>query len=359
MGDPRFFAAPQPLSLAKLAELTGAELRGDGERTISAIAPLDRAGPGDLAFLDNAAYVGQFRVTRAEACFVGPKFAGEAPEGVALLVARDPYRAFARAAAILFPAAMRPTPVFEGVGIAPGANVHPAARLEDGVTVDPGAVIGPRAEIGSGTVIGANAVIGADVRIGRDCAIGPGASVVHTLIGNRVIVHQGARIGQDGFGFSMGPQGHLKVPQTGRVVIQDDVEIGAGTCIDRGQNRDTIIGEGSKIDNLVQIAHNVVIGRHCIVVSQTGISGSTTLGDFAILGGQVGTIGHINIGAGAQIAAKSGLMNDVPAGARWAGYPAQPMRDWLRETAVVRKLVRNFRSAGRAEPGDEGHGGDA
>ena len=179
----------------------------------------------------------------------------------------------------------------------------PTARLEPGVIVDPGAVIGPRAEIGAGTVIGANAVIGPDVRIGRHGAIGPGATIACALIGDRVIIHPGAHIGQDGFGFALGPRGHLKVPQIGRVIIQDDVEIGAGSTIDRGANRDTIIGEGTKIDNLVQIGHNVVIGRHCVIVSQVGISGSCVIDDFAALAGQVGLAGHLHIGDGAQIGA--------------------------------------------------------
>ncbi len=189
-------------------------------------------------------------------------------------------------------------------------------------------------------MIGANSVIGPSVRIGRDCAVGAHATVVHALIGNRVILHAGVRIGQDGFGFHMSPKGHLKVPQIGRVVIQDDVEIGANTTIDRGSIRDTVIGEGSKIDNLVQIAHNVVIGRHCVIVSQSGISGSTTLGDFAVTGGQAGLTGHLTIGAGAQIGAKAGVMTDVPPGARWVGSPAQPVRDLFKQEALLRKLVR-------------------
>ena len=164
--------------------------------------------------------------------------------------------------------------------------------------VDPGAVIGPRAEIGVGTTIGANAVIGPDVRIGRHGAIGPGATIACALIGDRVIIHPGAHIGQDGFGFALGARGHVKVPQIGRVIIQDDVEIGAGSTIDRGANRDTIIGEGTKIDNLVQIGHNVVIGRHCVIVSQVGISGSCVIDDFAALAGQAGLAGHLHIGAG-------------------------------------------------------------
>ena len=175
--------------------------------------------------------------------------------------------------------------MFGAVGVAPGAIVHPTARLEENVTVDPTALVGPSAEIGAGTVICASAVIGPSVRIGRDCAIGAGVTVQHALVGNRVILHAGARIGQDGFGFAMGPGGHLKVPQIGRVIIQDDVEIGANTTIDRGHNRDTVVGEGTKIDNLVMIGHNVVIGRHCIIVGQVGISGSTTLQDYVVAGG--------------------------------------------------------------------------
>ena len=195
------------------------------------------------------------------------------------------------------------------------------------MTVDPLAVIGPRAEIGAGTLIGAGAVIGPDVRIGRNCAIGAGATMLHALIGDRVIIHPGARIGQDGFGYLPQPARAIrKIPQTRRVIIQDDVEIGANTTIDRGATRDTVIGEGTKIDNLVQIGHNCSIGRHCLIVSQVGISGSATVGDFVMLGGQVGVADHITIGAGAMLGARAGVMSDVPAGARWGGFPAEPAR---------------------------------
>jgi UDP-3-O-[3-hydroxymyristoyl] glucosamine N-acyltransferase len=216
--------------------------------------------------------------------------------------------------------------------------VHPTARLEEGVVVEPGAVIGREAQIGRGTTIAAGAVVGYRVAIGRGCYIGPGASVTHALVGDRVLLHAGVRIGQDGFGFAMGPGGHLKLPQVGRVIIQDDVEIGANSCVDRGALKDTIIGEGTKIDNLVQIGHNVVIGRHCVIVGQTGISGSTELGDYVVMGGQSGAVGHIKIGTGAQIAGGAHPKNDVPAGARMGGTPAVPMLEYGRQVAALRRL---------------------
>jgi UDP-3-O-[3-hydroxymyristoyl] glucosamine N-acyltransferase len=347
MVDPLFFPRAAPLALAEIARLAGVEPPADADPAfaVEGAAPLEAAGPRDLAYMDNPKYADALAATRAGVCLVAKRFAHRAPAGTIVLATARPYEAFAEALARLYPGAVRPASLFCAAGLSPGALVHPAARLEHGVTVDPAAIVGPHAEIGSGTVIGAGAVVGPHVKIGRDCSIGPSVTLQNALVGNRVILHPGVRIGQDGFGYAMGPRGHRKVPQVGRVIIQDDVEIGANTTVDRGASRDTVIGEGTKIDNLVQIAHNVVIGRHCVIVSQVGIAGSATLDDFVVLGGQVGVIGHVRIGAGAQIAATSNVNGDVPPGARWGGTPAKPVREWFREVTALKNLASRSVSA--------------
>ena len=262
MSDPVFFAPEAAVSLGDVAALAGVSLpEGAPDLRLQAVASLEEAGPSDLAYMDNPRYVEALAATRAGACLVSRKFASSVPAGTYALVVPAPYRVYASVLARLHPSAMRPRSSFGASGVTPGSFVHPTARLEPDVVVDPSAVIGPGAEIGRGTVIGAAAVIGAGCRIGRDCAIGPGASVLHALLGNRVIIHPGVRIGQDGFGFAFLAGKHQKVPQVGRVIIQDDVEMGANTTIVRGATRDMIIGEGTKVDNLVEIGRNVVIGR--------------------------------------------------------------------------------------------------
>ena len=345
-----FFQERPGLTVSEIISLTGAKPRSgvDGGRRITGIASLDRAGPNDLGFLDNARYAGQAATTNAGICLTAERFADLLPDRVTALCAGAPYHAFVEVAHALFPDALRPSSLFEISGTAPGAFVHPTARMEDDVTIDPGAVIGPRAEIGAGTLIGPGAVIGARVRIGRNCAIGANATISHALIGDRVIVHPGCAIGQDGFGFAPSPKGSRKVPQVGRVIIQDDVEIGANSAIDRGAIKDTVIGEGTKIDNLVQIGHNVSIGRHCLLVAQTGISGSAMLEDFVVLGARAGVNNHVTIGAGAQIAALSGVKDDVPPGSRWGGIPAKPARLWAREMFILKRLSEEAEAPSRA-----------
>jgi UDP-3-O-[3-hydroxymyristoyl] glucosamine N-acyltransferase len=345
MADPRFFVRQGPFTVGELARLSGAELDAgaDVARAIHDVGALDAAGPDDVSFLDNPRYSEALATSRAGACVLHPRFVNRAPPGMVLLVSPAPYMAYARIARAFYPPP-RPAP-----GIAPQAVVDANASVGKGCRIDPGAVIGARAEIGEGSWVGANAVIGDGVRLGRECFIGPNASVSHALIGDRVTIYTGARIGQDGFGFASDRDGHTRVPQVGRVVIGDDVEVGANSTIDRGAGPDTVIGPGCMIDNLVQIGHNVQMGRGCVIVSQVGISGSTRLGDFVVIGGQTGLAGHLTIGSGVRIAAKSGVHQDIPAGSDVGGAPAVPIREWRRQIAAIVQLGRRGKGKSSSE----------
>jgi UDP-3-O-[3-hydroxymyristoyl] glucosamine N-acyltransferase len=345
MEHPGFFERAAPTRLRALADKLGAQLRegADPEALISDVRPLGEAGAAHVSFIDNRKYLPQLAGTQAGACLVAPAFADRVPARTAALVMPAPYRGFALALQHFYPEAMHTKTALAAAG---DPAVHPSARIEEGVRIEPGAVIGREAQVGRGSVVAAGALVGYRVAIGRGCYVGPSASVTHALVGDRVILHAGVRIGQDGFGFALGSGGHLKVPQIGRVIIQDDVEIGANSCIDRGALKDTIIGEGTKIDNLVQIGHNVIMGRHCVIVGQTGISGSSELGDFVVMGGQSGLVGHIKIGAGAQIAGGSHVKDDLPPGVRVGGTPAVPLAEWGRQIAAIKRLGRKDRSAG-------------
>jgi UDP-3-O-[3-hydroxymyristoyl] glucosamine N-acyltransferase len=347
MQHPGFFQRSAPISLAALTEQTESRLgdRADPDRLIEDVKPLAEAGPAHITFLDNRKYLPLLSATHAGACLITPELAPRVLPPVGVLLTPAPYRAFALALTYFYPDALQPK---AALGDAGDPLIHPTAVLEADVTVEPGAVVGREAQIGRGTTIAAGALVGYRVTVGRGCYIGPGATLTHALLGDGVILHAGVRVGQDGFGFAMGAGGHLKVPQIGRVIIQNNVEIGANSCVDRGALKDTVIGEGTKIDNLVQIGHNVILGRHCIIVGQVGLSGSTELGDFVVMGGQSGAVGHIKIGAGAQIAGGSHVKDDVPPGARMGGTPAVPFPEWGRQLAAVRRLGRK---------GSEGRGG--
>ncbi len=349
MEHPGFYDRAGPFALSVVAKAAEAEMPpgADPHRLIEDVRPLSDAAASHLSFLDNKKYLPQLAGSSAGACLVEPAFAARVGAGTIALVTRAPYRGFALALALFYPQAMRP------LVCGPFARlpVDPSAVLEDGVIIEPGAIIGPQVVIGRGTIVAAGAVVGYRCTIGRDCFIGPTATVTHALIGDRVILHAGVRIGQDGFGFAMGARGHLKVPQIGRVIIQDDVEIGANTAIDRGALKDTVIGEGTKIDNLVQIGHNVIIGRHCVIVGQCGIAGSSELADFVVMGGQAGVSGHIKVGTGARIAGASHAKDDVPAGSRMIGTPAKTLREWARQELRLKRLL-----SGGAAPGTESDG---
>lgn len=332
MPDPRFFDSLGPASLSELARAGAAELAevALAERMIAHVAPLDTADVAAIAFFSDAKRKDAARTTLAGACFVRPEHRSFLPETCAALITRHPQAAWAAAAHRLH------APRRHEAG-APA--IHPEAEVEDGVLLSPNVAIGQGARIGRGTRIGPGAVIGPGVLIGRDCVIGPNAVIGFALLGDRVFLSAGAVVGEAGFGAAPGPRGMVDMPQLGRVVIQDHVTIGANSCVDRGAFADTTIGENTKIDNLVHVAHNVRIGRNCVLAAYTGLSGSTIVGDGVAFGGKAGVADHLNIGSGASIGAAASVFKDVPDGETWTGFPARPLKRWLRETAWLSRMA--------------------
>jgi UDP-3-O-[3-hydroxymyristoyl] glucosamine N-acyltransferase len=336
VADPRFYNNRGPVSLAdicaRLALAFPAEAPADG--CVADVATLDGAGPDHLVFCAGKAGANLLPRSLAGYALVESNLSVTPPDRMVILKVGSPTEAFGTVARLLYP----------DHGLSQWDQkeaISPAATIGENVRLAPGAVIGLGAEIGDHASIGANAVIGPGVAIGRNCEVGSNVTITHSYVGDEVLILSGAQIGQPGFGFASGAAGHAKIPQLGRVIVQDRVEIGACTTIDRGALGDTVIGEGTKIDNLVQIGHNCRIGRHCVIVGQVGVSGSCELGDFVVLGGQVGLADHVKIGDGARLAARSALApGELPGGQDYGGAPALPIREWRRQMAAIARLGR-------------------
>jgi UDP-3-O-[3-hydroxymyristoyl] glucosamine N-acyltransferase len=332
--DSRFYASAGSITLGMLRATIGLAAAADDERHFTGVAPLHLAGPDDVAFMEGRKHLPALKATKAGAVVIEEAFTEHAPAGCEALVVASPQAEFIKIARLFHPP------------VAPKPGIHPSA------VIAPDAVIGPGCEIGAFVFIGEGAEIGAHSILEHHSSIGPGcklgaygrihahASMAYCLAGEHVVLHPGARIGNEGFGFITTPQGqHVTMPQLGRVIIGDCAEIGAGTCIDRGAGGDTVIGAGARIDNLVQIGHNVTIGRGAVIVAQVGISGSANIGDYAVLAGQAGVAGHLTIGAKARVGAQAGVMNDVPAGTDVVGSPAWPAKETLRAFARLRRMA--------------------
>ena len=331
--------------LSDLAARIGARLEGEGDALVSGIAPIEEAGPGQVTFLANPKYARFVQGSKATAII-----ARETVPGVqtAFLVSENPYFAFACAVEAFHP------PATFGPGISDKASVDPSARLGKDVTVSPFAVIGEGAEVGDRTVLFPGVFLGKEVSIGTDCLVYPNVVLYHGVtVGSRVILHAGCVIGSDGFGFAPTPEGFRKIPQVGTVEIEDDVEIGANTTIDRATLGVTRVCRGAKLDNLIQVAHNVVIGGNTVIAAQAGISGSTRIGSRVMIGGQAGLAGHLDVEDGIMLGAKCGVPDSLRASESrvWSGIPAMPHSTWLRFATLLPKIPELFRRVKRLEEG--------
>jgi UDP-3-O-[3-hydroxymyristoyl] glucosamine N-acyltransferase len=333
MPDVRFYKKQGIFSLKMLAEKSGAEWDGNPNFELHDIASLEKASSTEICAVMRKEGLESLPTSKAGAYILNPDYKQQAPKDANLILTKTPYKTFAAIMRIFYPFPQAELRV-------QSMEIHPSAKIGEGCLISPGAYIGEGAEIGENTYIGPNVIIGHGVIIGHRCVVHSGAHISYTLMGNGVTVFPGASLGQTGFGFVMDTDGPVDMPQLGRVIVGDNVRIGANTTIDRGTLGDTVIGSGCRIDNLVQIAHNVQLGRGCIIVAQVGIAGSTKIGDFAAIAGQAGLTEHLNIGKNVRIAAQSGVLRDVPEGETIGGSPAVPVKEWRRQCVILSKLAR-------------------
>ena len=358
-GDARFFRQSGPQTLSAIAVAAGAEVSAvDSAKMIRGVATLGAAEPDQVSFLDNRKYIAQLAATRAGAVIVHPDMLAQVPAGCVALTTKEPYLGWARTAGLFHPEPTATPGRHPTALIDPTAAIDPSAEIGAYVVIGPMVTVGAACRIGTGTVIAAGVIIGSHARIGVHC------SISHAVIGDRVMMAPGVRIGQEGFGFATimektGPR-YLTIPQLGRVLIGDDVEIGANSCVDRGSTQDTVLGNGTRLDNLVQVGHNVKLGRCCVMVAQVGISGSTVMEDYVVAAGQVGFAGHVHVGRGVRIGGQAGVMSDLDAGVEYVGTPAQPAKLYFRQTATLRKMAAERMAARTAKrttaPGDPAAG---
>ena len=341
MSDPKFFKNSGPFTLEDINKFLGTKLSNNKvskDFFISDIATLSNAKEGSITFFQDLKYKDDLFITKASACILKKEHSDYAPKNLYLIYSENPYMDFTKISQKFYPFELLSKST---TGVKSQDIYDESIKLGKDIIIEKGAVIGKNVTIGDRTTISSNSVIGIGVKIGSDCYIGSNVNITHSIIGDNNIIHQGTSIGQDGFGFSMSSEKHHKIPQVGRVIIENNIEIGSNCCIDRGSLQDTIIKNGTKIDNLVQIAHNCVIGENCIIAGMVGLAGSTTLEDFVVMGAKSGAVGHLTIGKGSQIAAKSGVSKTLPPGKIWAGFPIREVEKWKKEISTLRKASRD------------------